>query len=432
MIAHLCRIVWNRKRANLLVALELVAAFLVLFAVGTLAAFAWTSWNDPIGVDWHQVWDVEVDNKASTDDVWEGAAVATSAALERAVREFAEVEHVALSGVAPFELGGMTSDHTFRGRRIEYGANEVSDRYRDVLGLRVVEGRWFGPEDDGQAYDPVVITQRMRDDVFGSGPAIGESLQDEEVAPDESRETNSGGAGTADPAAVSAAQASRPQFARRRTRIIGVIAHYREDGEFDQQRHFALYRKNVAAPSSARDRPARHLVVRLRPGVTAAFEQTLVTRLQQAAPGWSFEVRTLERMRDSSLRMTFIPLAAVGFVAASLIAMTGLGLVGVLWQAVTQRTRELGLRRAKGATVTDVRRQIVGEMLVLTTLAVVPAAVLALQVPMSGIFYWIDSRVYSIGLAAATVTLYVLSWLCAWYPARLATRLSPADALRYE
>ena len=137
-------------------------------------------------------------------------------------------------------------------------------------------------------------------------------------------------------------------------------------------------------------------------------------------------------MRDSSLRLTFLPLAAVGFIAVSLILMTGLGLVGVLWQAVTQRTRELGLRRAKGATVPDVRHQIVGEMVVLTTLAIVPAVALAVQVPMSGVFYWIDGRVYVIGLAVATATLYVLSWLCAWYPARLATRLSPADALRYE
>ncbi|MBL8143860.1 MAG: hypothetical protein JNM38_22285, partial [Acidobacteria bacterium] len=122
MIAHLCRIVWNRRRANLLVGLELVAAFLVLFAVGTLAGFAYTSWRDPVGIEWQGVWDVEVDNKASTDDQWEVQAVRTSAALEGAVREFAEVEAVALSGLSPFELGSMNSEHDFRGRRIEYGA----------------------------------------------------------------------------------------------------------------------------------------------------------------------------------------------------------------------------------------------------------------------------------------------------------------------
>jgi len=432
MIAHLFRIVWNRRRANLLVGVELVAAFLVLFAVGTLGAFAVMSWREPVGLAWQDVWDVEIDNKSSTDDQWATEAVRRSRELELAAREFADVEGVAIAALAPFELGGMSNAHRFRGQRIEFGANEVGDTFKDVLGLQVVEGRWFGPEDDGQAYDPVVITKRMRDDVFGSDRAIGQSLEDEQVRPELAQQSSGGGPGarTSDP--TTAAAAPRPAFAAKPTRIVGVIVAYREDGEFDQQRHFVLYRKNVAAPTSRRDRPARHLLVKLRPGTTAAFEESLVTHLQRTAPGWSFEVRPLAQMRDTTLRMAFVPLAVVGFIAASLIAMTALGLVGVLWQAVTQRTRELGLRRAKGATIPAVRRQIAGEMLVLTTLAAIPAALVAAQVPMSGVFYWIAPRVYVVGLAVATVTLYVLSWLCAWYPARLATRQSPADALRYE
>ena len=174
MIAHLCRIVWNRRRANLLVAAELMAAFLVLFAVGSFAAFAWTNWRQPTGLAWQQVWDVEIDNKLATDDVWTSDAITTTFELDRAAREFGEVASVALAGMAPFEIGGMNAVRDFRGRRIEYGANEVSDAYRDVLGLEIVEGRWFSTDDDGQDYDPVVITQRMRDDVFGQGAAVGE------------------------------------------------------------------------------------------------------------------------------------------------------------------------------------------------------------------------------------------------------------------
>ena len=44
-----------------------------------------------------------------------------------------------------------------------------------------------------------------------------------------------------------------------------------------------------------------------------------------------------------------MPLIAVGLVAGFLMLMVALGLLGVLWQNVTQRTREMGLRRAKGA-----------------------------------------------------------------------------------
>ena len=42
--------------------------------------------------------------------------------------------------------------------------------------------------------------------------------------------------------------------------------------------------------------------------------------------------------------------------------MVALGLSGVVWQNVTQRTAEIGLRRAKGARIGDIHRQILGEL----------------------------------------------------------------------
>ena len=54
-------------------------------------------------------------------------------------------------------------------------------------------------------------------------------------------------------------------------------------------------------------------------------------------------------MRSSAIEFALVPLVGVGLVAAFLMLMVALGLLGVLWQSVTQRTREIGLRRAKGA-----------------------------------------------------------------------------------
>ncbi len=51
-----------------------------------------------------------------------------------------------------------------------------------------------------------------------------------------------------------------------------------------------------------RDRPPRNLLIKVRPGTTAEFEERLIKRLQAAAPSWSFEVSTLSSMRDSSIR----------------------------------------------------------------------------------------------------------------------------------
>ena len=68
--------------------------------------------------------------------------------------------------------------------------------------------------------------------------------------------------------------------------------------------------------------------------------------------------------------MVLGPLIAAGVIAGFLLLMVAMGLTGVLWQTVTQRTREIGLRRAKGATAGDIRTQILGELVVMTSIAV--------------------------------------------------------------
>jgi putative ABC transport system permease protein len=126
------------------------------------------------------------------------------------------------------------------------------------------------------------------------------------------------------------------------------------------------------------------------------------------------------------------PAAAIGLIAGFLMLMVALGLTGVLWQTVTQRTREIGLRRAKGAARARVQRQILGELVVMTSLAVTVAAIIVAQAPIVSPFYWVETHVYVAGFVIAAATIYVLTFLCGWYPSRLATRVEPAEALRYE
>ena len=62
--------------------------------------------------------------------------------------------------------------------------------------------------------------------------------------------------------------------------------------------------------------------------------------------------------------------------------MVALGLTGVVWQSVTQRIREFGLRRAKGATIANVRRQVLVEMVIMTSIALLAGVVLVAQLPL--------------------------------------------------
>lgn len=417
MIRHVFKLIWNRKRTNFLMMTEIFVSFLVLFAVVALGVYTADNWRRPIGYSIDRVWNIGVDMKRASDDTFDATQQETVRQVMLALEEFPEVEASAGTMLAPYQFGSSSSAYQWRGRRIEYGVAEVTDEFKDLLGLQVVEGRWFGPEDDGQTYDAVVINRTMREDLFGTGEAIGQNLSNDR-SPD----------------------GSEPERIRR---VVGVVEAYREDGEFDGTRNYAIYRKTMAGgapgPGELRgagarraNRPPRNLLIRVAPGTTAAFEERLIKRLQAAAPEWSFEVETLASMRDSAIRFAVAPLVAVGLVAGFLMLMVALGLLGVLWQNVTQRTREIGLRRAKGAARADVQRQILGEIAVMTSLALLAGVLVAIQFPLLDIIYFVEPHVYAIGLAISVTAIYLLTLACAWYPSRMATRVEPAEALRYE
>jgi putative ABC transport system permease protein len=149
-------------------------------------------------------------------------------------------------------------------------------------------------------------------------------------------------------------------------------------------------------------------------------------------PDLSFDVRRLDRMRDFANRMRATPLIVGGIIALFLISMVALGLTGVLWQNVTRRTRELGLRRAVGASGTGVRRQILAEVALLATLAVIVGLVVVLQLPLIGVFAIFTPTVFTAGIVAALAVIYGITLASGLYPSWLASRLEPAEALRYE
>jgi len=112
--------------------------------------------------------------------------------------------------------------------------------------------------------------------------------------------------------------------------------------------------------------------------------------------------------------------------------LVALGLTGVLWQNVTRRTREIGLRRATGATAREVAVQVVMEVWIVTALAVLAGCAVALQTPLFVPGGFVRAADAFAGAAAAAFALFALTGLCALYPAWLAARVEPSEALRYE
>ncbi len=401
MIRHLLRLAWNRKRSTVLLLLELFVTFLVVALVTTTALYQSTNWHRPLGFDSAGVLVARIDYQRSSDDFFEPSEAAGFGRLLQEVRTLPEVDSAAGCHVVPFDLASMESEFEVDGERIASPLNEVTDDFDRVLNLQIVAGRWFSPADDGAA--SVVLDRDLAERSFGSvRAAIGQSLDESD-----------GATPTADD----------------RRRVVGVVSDYRAGGELSGPGNFFFERMRVGDPGH---RPPGHILLRLRPGAGAAFGEALARRLQAIAPGWSFDVRPLADYRRTNLRLRAAPLVAGGIVGSFLLAMVALGLIGVVWQNVAERTREIGLRRAVGATGPAIHRQFVLEMLLLAGAAVVAGTLVAIQLPLLDLVGPVPSSVVAGGLGAAGFVLLLLSGLAAWLPSRLASRVTPSAALRYE
>lgn len=409
MIRHLLRLTWNRKRSTALLLLELFVTFLVVALVSTTALYQATNWRRPLGFEPAGVMVARIDYQRSSDDFFEPAEVDGFARLLQEVRAQPEVEAAAGCHVVPFDLSSMESEFERDGERFDASLNEVTDDFERVMGLEIVAGRWFSPLDDGAA--PVVLDRDLAVRVFGSAQAaIGQSLEG------------------ADGPSLAETQGAAPTAADRR-QVVGVVSDYRAGGELSGPGSFFFERVRVGDTAH---RPPGHILLRLRPGTGAAFSEPLARRLQALEPGWSYDVQPLADFRRTNLRLRAAPLVAGGIVGSFLLAMVALGLVGVVWQNVSERTREIGLRRAVGATGPAIHRQFVLEMLLLAAAAIAAGTLVAIQLPLLDLVGAIPLAVVAGGLAAAGLALLLLSGLAAWLPSRLASRVTPSAALRYE
>jgi len=322
MIKHLIKLVWNRKRFNFLITVEFFFSFLTLFCVILAGVYFADNYRHPLGFIYENVWNVSIDMKQASDDFHSPEQVETARQLYLALREFDEVEMAAGVHISVFGSGGIGNATEINGQRVFYNANEVTDDFNKTMGLTLLNGRWFSKEDDGVSWQPVVINLRLARELFGDEDPIGKNM-----SPNNEQET----------------------------RVIGVITDFRQWGELSALGNYLFRRKNL---NDVNQRPPRNLAIKLRPGTPRAFEEKLVTRLQAVAKDWSFDVRPLAEMRDSSLKLQLAPLMAGALIVGFLMIMVALGLTGVLWQNVTQRTKEIGLRRANVATSLRIHRQI--------------------------------------------------------------------------
>lgn len=394
MVKHLFTLIWNKKKQNALLLVEMLISFLVLFAVFTLLVFFFRSYKKPMNFDYEDVWVVTYSQNYESNSPDSLATYYDQ--IGRLVAALPQVKEVTyLSANYPFANSTMANGITHKGKQFgNINDYRVQDNYAKLLKMPVKEGRWFNPSDASFKSRPVVISESLRKDLFGNGKAIGELIGD-------GKEED-------------------------RRKVIGVVADAKLKGDYSDPGYAMFNRFDTGSY-----RWNENMLVKVSPDADAAFEAKLYKTLANAMKNANVEIEHLNNKRKEKNYFALVPMIVLSIICSFLIVNVALGLFGVLWYNINKRRGEIGLRKAIGASGNSISAQLVTESLLLATLALVIGSFFALQFPLLHVFD-LPAGIYMTALLLAIIFVYVLVLCCSLYPGRQAAAIYPAVALHEE
>jgi putative ABC transport system permease protein len=146
-----------------------------------------------------------------------------------------------------------------------------------------------------------------------------------------------------------------------------------------------------------------------------------------------FDVMTMEDLRSVSVSAQRIGGTLMAAFAGFALVLAAIGLFGVIAYAVSERTREIGIRMALGAKPREVFLLVVGQGMTLAFIGLLVGLPLALGMgrAVAGLLYGIGPNDFTT-LASVAAILAAVAFVACYIPARRAMRVDPMVALRYE
>lgn len=329
--------------------------------------------------------------------------------LDRATERLEAFPGVEAAGaISVLPLSGRQTDVSFvvEGRIPPVGEEPAADErvvtpgYFETVGIPLVEGRWIGRGDSGDAAPVVLVSQELVRRAFGGESPIGRRMRIGDVRnPDATWWT-----------------------------VVGVVGGAR-DNALSRHPDPEIYLPMAQSGSRFMQLVARSPA--LEPDALGEVMRQAVAEADPAQP-ISHVVSVEEQVRSTLAPERFVTGLLSVFAALGL-ALAAIGLYGVMAYAVGQRTREIGIRMAlgarPGAVLGLVLRQ--GGLLLAGGLALGGFAAWGVVELLSDLLYGVE-RFDPATIVFMTAVLAVTALVASWLPARRAARVDPVEALRTE
>jgi predicted permease len=280
----------------------------------------------------------------------------------------------------------------------------VTPAYFSVLQIPIIQGRAFAEEERNSKDNLMILSRLLAARLFPQGDAIGQHIQV--------------------PTYMPYFALNGPVFT-----VIGVAGNVKNEGldGQDDPEYYTL-RHNRADDWSG------HSVILLETALpTSVLAPWVKSQIAQIDPTTPVEIETLSSGVSKLADRPRFETALLGFFAFCGLLMAVIGLYGVIAFVAAQRTQEIGIRMALGATRLDILRLIAGEgmrLIVLGGAVGLVAAFTAAQL--------IQSQLFGVGprdagaYLSVTILLGLVAVVATLVPSRAAMKVEPMTALRYE
>jgi len=321
--------------------------------------------------------------------------------LER-IKAMPGVVSAATASNAPLERGlrmGIAVDGHQIERSIQIRA--ISPQYFDTLGISLIDGRAFA-DTDTQASPPVaIVNETLARNYYPERPPVGSQLSTQNKS----------------------------------LQIVGVARDIKEMG-LDQSVEPTLYIPIPQIGDGLMSAMNRWFLTAWMIRTSGPIDLTAALRdaVRDVDPQLPIaSVRPMTQVINATMSSRQFVLLLMGVFAGLALALTAVGLYGVLSYQVSQRTNEIGVRMALGAQPRDVLKMVIGKGMTLALVGVALGLVAAFALTRL-IASWLFgvSATDPLMFAGIALLLASVALLACYIPARRATKIDPMVALRYE
>ena len=299
---------------------------------------------------------------------------------------------------SPFRPEGVSDN---RGSAFLADHYAITPGFLSAMGTRLLECRDFGNQDQAGGQQVAIVDDWLASSMWPGQSAIGKRIESEHF-------TEKG---------------IVPVWAE----IVGVVEHVRTH-ELSKK-----LRPEIFLPFEQSARTPMVYAVRSRVD-PLSLTTSIREILRKAAPTIPLaKVRPMTAYLDSAKAPVNFTALLAGIFGALALLLAGVGIYGVVQYSVSSRMHEMGVRMALGARGSDVKRMILKEGLILTTIGMTLGigGAFAVSREFSALTYGIQP-VDPVSYGAAIVVIFAAALIGCWRPAWKAATANPVDAIRLE